>query len=60
MDWVARCSAGNFAEFIGKRQSTDSRADTENDAGHSKSDDSFSYVWLLAGIVVLVPEESHE
>jgi len=60
MDWVASCSTGNFAEFIGKRQSTDSRADTENDAGHGKSDDSLPYFWFRVGIVFIVPEESHE
>jgi len=43
MDLVAKCSAGNEAEFSGKGQSTDSRADTENDAGHGKNDDSLSY-----------------
>ena len=60
VDWIARCSAGNIAEFIGKRQSTYSRADTENHASQGKDDDKLLYWWLLVVIIFIIPEESHE
>jgi len=41
VEWVARRSAGDFAEFIGQSQRTNGGTDTENDGNISKGKDSF-------------------
>ena len=37
VEWVARRSAGDFAEFIGQSQRTNGCADTENDSSIGKN-----------------------
>ena len=41
MEWVARRSTGDFAEFIGQSQCTNGCTDTENDGSIGKNNGSF-------------------
>ena len=41
VEWVARRSAGDFAEFIGQSQRTNGCTDTENDGSIGKDKSSF-------------------
>jgi len=45
VNWVARRSAGDDAEFIGKSQSTYGCADTKNYGGQCKGEDGQPYFW---------------